>query len=172
MDTDTRNALAMQHVGLVRSFVRRFPRDLWEDLDQAGMLGLLEAIDRFDPSRGFRFSTYAYFWVRKRIVLAAKNEFGCVVSLDEALENEDTRHEFVADESAVNAEAALEHADDLAQLASALEGLDERSRTIVHGRYWDGLQHKEVATKVGLAGSSVRNHNLPKILAKLRETFQ
>lgn len=38
------------------------------DLMQEGNLGLLEAADRFDPSKGFKFCTYAAYWIRQRIM--------------------------------------------------------------------------------------------------------
>ncbi len=44
-----------------------------EDLISAGNMGLLDAMDKFNTSLGHRFSTYAVFWVRCRIMDAAKS---------------------------------------------------------------------------------------------------
>ncbi len=43
------------------------------DLIQEGNLGLIQAVDRFDPDRGFRLSTYAAWWIRREILLAINN---------------------------------------------------------------------------------------------------
>jgi RNA polymerase primary sigma factor len=40
------------------------------DLIQEGNIGLMEAIDRFDPERGYRLSTYSSWWIRRSILLA------------------------------------------------------------------------------------------------------
>jgi len=54
---------------LVVSVARRYraPGIGFPDLVQEGNLGLLRAVDRFDPTKGYRFSTYATWWIRQTI---------------------------------------------------------------------------------------------------------
>lgn len=47
-----------------------------EDLKQEAMIGLWQAYQRFDASRGVKFSTYAYYWVKKHVLQAIDAESG------------------------------------------------------------------------------------------------
>ena len=65
-DTAARDELVRRHLGLVVSVARRQRRGSLrlEELVQEGNLGLLRAIEKFDPDAGTRFATYAVWWIR------------------------------------------------------------------------------------------------------------
>ncbi|MBK9031195.1 MAG: sigma-70 family RNA polymerase sigma factor [Myxococcales bacterium] len=66
---DARNAFVKANLRLVISIARRFNhgRMSLADLVQEGNLGLIKAVERYDYRRGFRFSTYASWWIRHAI---------------------------------------------------------------------------------------------------------
>jgi RNA polymerase primary sigma factor len=68
-DSRARERLVAQHLCIVRAVASRY-RELglpFDDLVQEGSLGLLEAIDLYDPARGLDFETYARFRARRAI---------------------------------------------------------------------------------------------------------
>ena len=68
-DAEALHRLIEAHSRLVLSFAARYRRYglTPADLVQEGHIGLLEAANRFDPSRNIRFSTYATWWIRAAI---------------------------------------------------------------------------------------------------------
>ena len=61
-DPELRERLVNAHIGLAASLAQRFGSrpESQDDLHQAALLGLLHAIDRFDPTRGVQFTTFAW----------------------------------------------------------------------------------------------------------------
>ncbi len=67
---DTKDYFIRANLRLVVSIARRYPlppKMELLDLIQEGNLGLEHAVDKFDGNRGFKFSTYATFWIRQSI---------------------------------------------------------------------------------------------------------
>ena len=60
-DSEARDQLIMSHLNLVRFLASKFKNrgESLDDLIQVGTIGLIKAIDRFDPERGLEFTTYA-----------------------------------------------------------------------------------------------------------------
>lgn len=72
---ETRNQIVEKNLSLVRKYAKKYAdinqKEFSEDdLVDYGVLGLIKAIDRFDPDRGYQFSTYATWWIRQSITRA------------------------------------------------------------------------------------------------------
>ncbi|EED96594.1 plastid RNA polymerase sigma factor, partial [Thalassiosira pseudonana CCMP1335] len=66
---ESRTKLITGNVGLVTLIAKRY-YNMLRNLIQEGYMGIMEAAERYDPSKGFRFSTYGTHWIRQRIVRA------------------------------------------------------------------------------------------------------
>ena len=68
--------LYYDYLPLIKSIASRYKKERisFEDLIQEGFLGLLEAKKRFDSSKKVKFSTYAFYWIKKKILEAVGKE--------------------------------------------------------------------------------------------------
>lgn len=126
-----------------------------EDLIQEGMLGLLRAILRYDPSRGSSFSTYAELCIRSAMLTAIRSAssrrhsaLNDSLPLDSLPEEDDPDGN--PEQIVLLREAMEERMERLQQCLSPLE-------TQVYQLYREGLRCAEIAQRLGRSPKSVDN---------------
>lgn len=141
----SRNELVERNLRLVLDLARKSrPRDEHDLFDriQAGSTGLIRAAEKFDPDKGFRFSTYATWWVRQAITRARERSGDApdevqLLSLDAptAAESATSFGELLEDEHADDPEAIAEREDMKAVIERHLATLEPPTRRAVRLRY-------------------------------------
>ncbi len=79
-DAAAKNKIVEMNLRLVIPTAKRFLRPGMElmDLIEEGNLGLLQAIDKFEPAKGYRFSTYAVYWIEQYIRKYIEEQSGSI----------------------------------------------------------------------------------------------
>ena len=102
-DRKIRKEIIEKNTGLVRSWARKI-KNLYsffglelEDLCQTGTIGVMKAVDKFDWKKGYKFSTYARWWIRQTITRTIGNQGkdGTMISLDKPLSGDEENNPLI-----------------------------------------------------------------------------
>ncbi|MDI9370989.1 MAG: sigma-70 family RNA polymerase sigma factor [Synergistota bacterium] len=156
-DEDARDELIVSYRPLVFWLARRFTvrPSSYQDLIQEGMLALIRAVDRFEPERHLRFTTYAFHRIRGQMInFLQRSESRAPVPVDD---------EYLVVEDPFSPDVF----ETMLAVLDEMKRLPEREESVVRALLIDGKNAREVALERGIDVSHVyrlrRN-----ALAKLR----
>lgn len=171
-DGQARQTLIEHNLRLVTHIAKTYyhPKVELMDLIQEGNLGLIEAVDRFNPEMGLRFSTFAVWWIRKRILhylgrsedlvrldTPIKGEEGETLCLGDTIMDEET---ILGGPACEGQDTQLEQEESRQQMLKRIERLSKREKEVLMMLYGvteeRALTPQEVAERLGVFPRSVR----------------
>ncbi|QCX33497.1 sigma-70 family RNA polymerase sigma factor [Caloramator sp. E03] len=169
-DKKAREQLILKNINLVRHIANKyyvlFEVDNYKDFDledliQIGTIGLIKAIEKYDPSMGNKFSTYAVIWIKQTIRRALEGHEE-TLSLDEKINNEGeednlTFIDMLKDKSFIIDEE-LEKKEFKSEVWAALkEKLTEQELEFIKLKFVYGLTENSIAERMGMTNKEFRN---------------
>ena len=181
-DESARSLLIEHNLRLVAHIVRKYysQGEDQEDLISVGTIGLIKAVDSFDPKNGARFATYGAKCIQNEILMyfRASKKTALEVSINETIDvdkdgNPLTYLDIISSEDTITDDVELKiHVERLRDLIDKI--LDEREKEIITLRYglmgYDPRTQREVAKHLKISRSYVSRIE-KKALTKLKEAF-
>ena len=174
-DRDARRRLIELHLPLVRALARRFAHrgEHLDDLAQVGALGLIKAIDRYDPARGSSLTAYAIPTIVGEIRRHLRDSTQPLRLPRPAGGRQVVVRAVALDEDApvtrdAGAERGLELGEERVLIEAGLRALPRRQRRIVQLHYFANLSQRGIASELGLSQVHV-SRLLHDSLGKLRQ---
>ncbi len=157
-DEDARDELIVSYRPLVFWLAGklRVKPSSYQDLIQEGMVALIQAVDKFEPERGFRFTTYAYYRIRGQMVnFLQRCELKAPLPVDD---------EFLMPEDAFSADAF----ETVIALSEEMDRLTAGEGEVIRAILMDGQNAKEIARRKNMDISHIYRLRRSGV-AKLRE---
>ena len=170
-DAEARDQLIQTHLRMVVHIARQYlhPGVEMLDLIQEGNIGLIKAVDMFDPTQGHRLTTLAFYWINKHIQRFLNHEPDELVSLDmeiydgsETLLLSDTIEDkgtILGGQTIPHIDAVMEHEEMQSKVREMLSRLPKREREVIRLLYglnnYPVLSRKEVAQIIGVREEQV-----------------
>lgn len=164
--------VVLSNQGLVASVLKSMGLNIFdEDLFATGLLGLVKAINKFDPDRVFEFSTLAIPTIKNEILqLFRKKRVDVAFSLDETFDTSDGKQTSYGEKfpDRIDMEESVSIKLDIENIISRL---DERDRAVFNLAFKEDKTQMEIAEIVGISQSQV-SRTLSKISKKFRKEME